>query len=333
MGYLLKIILRKKWQKMDIDYNFTKQIKDIGFSFKKMEKELNNANINLSKIVKKIENMVDYIKEMDGNVKTIILPDIHGRDFWKRTVKKNLYDRYIFLGDYFDPYPNENHSFNDTMKNFMEILEFKKSNPDKVVLLLGNHDLGYFDKRICSCRQYRGPEYEDVINVLTDNIHLFDICCDEIINNKHFVFSHAGILRDWDEEVRRTFKIEKNVEGDKPISCTEYNKLFHDSILNKDVFNNLLNMISYYRGGYDMYGSIVWADIREFANKYYGEKKIENKSSFSDIIQIVGHTQLAENAISINDKVYCLDVRQPFYIDVEGNVRNYITNSIVTYKI
>ena len=37
----------------------------------------------------------------------IIIPDVHGRVFWKEIVK-NSEDKIIFLGDYVDPYPGEN---------------------------------------------------------------------------------------------------------------------------------------------------------------------------------------------------------------------------------
>ena len=39
----------------------------------------------------------------------MVIPDVHGRLFWKEPVLKYLdvVDRIVFLGDYLDPYPNE----------------------------------------------------------------------------------------------------------------------------------------------------------------------------------------------------------------------------------
>ena len=38
----------------------------------------------------------------------LVLPDIHGRKFWKEKCQDiTKYDRVIFLGDYFDPYDFE----------------------------------------------------------------------------------------------------------------------------------------------------------------------------------------------------------------------------------
>ncbi|MDE5880282.1 MAG: hypothetical protein K2H60_01000 [Muribaculaceae bacterium] len=37
----------------------------------------------------------------------IVIPDLHGRTFWKEAVEKYPDADTIFLGDYLDPYPNE----------------------------------------------------------------------------------------------------------------------------------------------------------------------------------------------------------------------------------
>ena len=37
----------------------------------------------------------------------LIIPDIHGRTFWKECIKCREYDEIIFLGDYLDPYSFE----------------------------------------------------------------------------------------------------------------------------------------------------------------------------------------------------------------------------------
>ena len=73
-------------------------------------------------------------------MKALVLPDIHGRTFWKEPSKRvKEYDKVIFLGDYFDPYPFEGNSVEEAIVNFKEIIGFEKENREKVVLLLGNH--------------------------------------------------------------------------------------------------------------------------------------------------------------------------------------------------
>ena len=81
-------------------------------------------------------------------MKILICGDIHGRTFWKDAVEKHEKecDKIIFLGDYLDPYPWEYITRKNAIKNFDEIINYKLNNKDKVVLLLGNHDLPYYDK-------------------------------------------------------------------------------------------------------------------------------------------------------------------------------------------
>lgn len=73
--------------------------------------------------------------------KILILPDIHGRQFWKKAVEEwsNKVNKIIFLGDYLDSYPDEGITRKNAIRNFEEIIDYKINNKDKVVLLLGNH--------------------------------------------------------------------------------------------------------------------------------------------------------------------------------------------------
>ena len=88
------------------------------------------------------------------DIHTLIIGDVHGREFWKEPVKfvlENSEAEIIFLGDYLDPYPYEFDSafeldyqantdyLQTTIDNFKEIIELKKQYPDRITLLLGNH--------------------------------------------------------------------------------------------------------------------------------------------------------------------------------------------------
>ena len=54
----------------------------------------------------------------------LVVPDIHGRIFWKAPVMKDLdtVDRVVFLGDFLDPYKDENQIADDIFQNLMEII-------------------------------------------------------------------------------------------------------------------------------------------------------------------------------------------------------------------
>ena len=64
----------------------------------------------------------------------LILSDIHGRRFWKDAVEKytDKVDKIVAIGDYLDPYQWEGITRNEAIRNFQEIIDFKKENKDKV---------------------------------------------------------------------------------------------------------------------------------------------------------------------------------------------------------
>ena len=73
-------------------------------------------------------------------MKILVLPDIHGRPFWRKPCEDiGVYDEVVFLGDYLDPYDFEHISTEQCITGLLDIVALKKQQPDKVHLLLGNH--------------------------------------------------------------------------------------------------------------------------------------------------------------------------------------------------
>ena len=132
---------------------------------------------------------------MNKDIRTLIIPDVHGREFWREPVKEVLEKtnaRVVFLGDYLDPYPNDfdhNHYKNQAIDVFNEIINLKKENKDRITLLLGNHDLGYrFDLYICDCRtDYHN--YERIRNLFIENKNIFQLADEEYVAGKHYMTS------------------------------------------------------------------------------------------------------------------------------------------------
>lgn len=228
----------------------------------------------------------------------IIIPDVHGRVFWKEAVKdKN--EKVIFLGDYVDPYPGEKLSLTRTIDNLEEIIEYKKSNPSQVILLLGNHDFMYMDSEHnrYSCRH----DFENeprITKILLNSRDQFQMAYTTKIKEKDYVFSHAGILDDWLEEHKDLFGEHKSI----PEYVETINNLYHE--WNLKFIQSLLE-ISSYRGGWSDFGSMIWSDLRE--NRFSGD---------NDVYQIFGHTQLKDQPI-ISENFADLDCRRSFVLNEE----------------
>lgn len=123
-----------------------------------------------------------------------VIGDIHGRVIWKEIVKNTKVTNWIFIGDYFDAY-HQGVSGNKQIVNFKEILELKKANPDKITLLLGNHDYHYIRGIGESYSGYQATYALEIGELVEQAIkdNLIQMCY--LYDN--FFFSHAGLTKTW----------------------------------------------------------------------------------------------------------------------------------------
>lgn len=245
-------------------------------------------------------------------IHTLIIPDVHGRDFWREPVKKVLEDtsaHIVFLGDYTDGYPQEWDIEFDylqhTVDNFKQILDLKKQYPDRITLLIGNHDCGYaIGDDICSSRMDRLHRRE-LEKLFQENKESFQLAYECDIASKHIIFSHAGILKGWADMIW----------GDEA-KDPEFNivERLNNAWLTDDyaILDTLGDYDSWRGWGGYQYGSPVWSDIRSWA-----EVTLEETYGFN----IVGHTQLQRPVVL--GQIADLDCRKAFYLDDQGVLRDY----------
>lgn len=186
----------------------------------------------------------------------LIIPDTHGRKFWRKALEMiDEVDKVIFLGDYLDPYDV---SEEETLEEFKEIVEFKLKYPDKVILLIGNHDYEYIWPTLFSqtCRHCYSIEKEAQELFLKVDLSL-------VYEEDKYLFSHAGVLKGW----------------------LDFTNLTIENLTNNLYDPLVLKMASWLRSGVYRYPSCVWCDVREFKPElpYY---------------QIFGHTQLIKEYIT-----------------------------------
>lgn len=239
----------------------------------------------------------------------LIIPDLHGRSFWKKTIEEYIdkVEKVIILGDYLDPYPWEGITRKEAITNFDEVIAFKSEHKDKVVLLLGNHDFPYIDKRNFYTRsRYDSSNAWHIEGMFHSHISLFQLAHEEYINGKRYLFTHAGLLPQWYDK-------HKDLIGE--LTVDNLNKLY-------DTPQGIraLCEVSRYRGGWDRHGSIVWCDLIEMTEETQRSKEVENLSVNDKLpwdYQVFGHSQQEKHPI-ITKEFACLDCRKAFILTDEG---------------
>lgn len=235
----------------------------------------------------------------------IIIPDIHGRDFWKEAVKGRESEEIVFLGDYIDPYTElEGITSEEAITSLQEIIAFKKAHPANVTLLLGNHDLGYIASALSISRHdYRN--HTRIFCIYDDNFDLFDIAYEKHIKGLRYLFTHAGLLPGWLKQQEDTFgSIEPGMEVETLNRLLHSHSLFH-----------ALDDVSPYRGGFsDEIGSIVWADVVD----HIANERSSSYGTLADTYQIFGHTLMEKPVIT--DTFACIDCRRAFELDENGQL-------------
>ena len=215
----------------------------------------------------------------------LVIGDIHGSKFWKNIVNRHLDEDYIvFVGDYVD---SHNAMSNTKMlKNLLDIIKFKEKYPDKVKLLLGNHDIHYYFLN----SSYRGSGFNfdmmfEFNTIFKNKKHLFQVAF--MYNNT--IVSHAGVTN------RLYQSVESDYKDALDLGWGDGNE--HNNIADK--FNFLFNISSKYlfyigdeRGGLDPFSGIFWAGMKELCEDY-----------LVGYNQVIGHTHLAEKTIKNYDDI------------------------------
>ena len=220
-----------------------------------------------------------------------VIPDVHGRTFWKAAVEAAAPGTpVVFLGDYLDPYPWEGITPGDATQTLCEIIALKKERPEDVVLLLGNHDMGYLDPNINFCRRDHVGSARNR-RILEENLDLFDI----VHEQGRILFSHAGISVPW-------LQRHMNVLGRKPFRPSDLNGMLHDQY-GRNVLYGLLSDCSPFRGGEDQSGSPIWADLDEY---------LSGDGLLPGWFHVFGHTQQEDGPVKVADCGVCVDCRRAF---------------------
>ena len=141
-----------------------------------------------------------------------------------------------------------------------------------------------------------------------DNQSLFQMAYEVRVDGKKYLFSHAGVGRMW-------------VLGHFPnLADKEMTADLMNDLVGYPEFMSALEDVSTIRHGDKPYGSMIWADYHEH---------IKEENFLPGVVQVFAHTQI-EVPFNYDNKVYCLDCRQTFYLDLDrGGIYGFRDNEMV----
>ncbi len=238
---------------------------------------------------------------MGNNGITIIIPDVHQNyRFIEKILNENDpagIDRFLFLGDFFDAKDTFFSTVDALDKTLKLVSEMISCYREKVILILGNHDVVYFFNRDQSGvnlpartelhRYYGIPDRKKMTLVRSLDLSEFWETFQLAHFEQGYLFSHAGVTLDhWSKRL----PVMDNVDN---------LNLLIGSLVNDHDELNVLFRAGFSRGGDLERGGPLWLDWnREFTEEI-------------GIPQIVGHT-VGSNWRKAG-RSYCLDAQQKCY--------------------
>jgi len=228
--------------------------------------------------------------------KFLIIGDLHGNDSWKipleyfrpNEIESNIdkYDFIIFMGDYVDSFDKSNEQIINVL---LDIIKLKQNYPDKVILLLGNHDLQYiFDSNDFRCSGYRTEMKFDLFDIFNTNKKLFQVAFEVMSDDENkYLFTHAGVHKGFYNLYIKKMDDQNTLADSLNVLFPNYKPLYH---------------VSWYRGGYKKEGGIFWADKQE-----------TYKKPLKNYHQIIGHTYNKSGVKHYNN--YSCDRTSTTYVD------------------
>lgn len=211
--------------------------------------------------------------------------DLHGRPIWKRIIaRKDEFDKIIFVADYCDSMDYQENDVlirraytnDEIFQNLLEIIEFKKENPESVELLIGNHDGSYFYFPRFYCQGFRA-DARPALNILfNDNKHLFKVA----YQYKNYLWTHAGVTNRWLAEFKELAT--KIGLWNDSLPLADILNMANETSLQEKLFQKSGKRQAYVQT--DLAGGIMWADRSETME--------DNLDGYH---QICGHTPIGKN--------------------------------------
>lgn len=250
---------------------------------------------------------------MDKNINFI--GDTHGLNIIPLITKllTTENEKVVLIGDYFDSFM---FSIEQQITVFKDLIKLKKLFPNDLTILLGNHDVHYFDNTV-KCSGFNKKIKFQIQEIIINNFNLFNVTYK--IPNKNVLVSHSGITIGLLEKLNVNFFKNKNYR-------------FYSIIQNYNL-SEKINFIWEYEPNHR---NIFYQDVR-LGHKYSGliwcrvKTLLENNPKEIET-QIVGHTH---SKYKFNQNIHfidCLLYGDYLKYNFKSNEFNIINDKSIQFK-
>lgn len=246
-------------------------------------------------------------------MKILAIGDVHGREVLSR-IEPDQYDKIIFLGDYADSHYDDQFPDARILENLKAIIAFKKFHPDKVLLLLGNHDAHYmYHGEVDEGSGFRKSMLADLQKLFIENSAIFEMAC----QFERTLFTHAGVSNAWYREYNAAIQSEFLKISKERLPLQRIVPL-------AEMFNLLRSTEAGRRILFQVSGLRIWPqDLLQSGGIIWADQEKTDYDYLKNYHQVVGHTVVP----SIEKKMDYYDDRSSItYIDTES--REFLELSI-----
>lgn len=216
-------------------------------------------------------------------MRILVVPDLHGRANWHQPVTDFLTaaapaDRVVFLGDYLDSFTVADQPMLD---NFIDVLLLREREPERVILLLGNHCFPYLFHPTFRCSGFR-PQLAPALHILFKTHQtLFQVAWQA----GPYLFTHAGVSDMWLDVNRLAIRL---LLGHA--ACPDNLADTLNQLLASEQGRQLLWQVSGYNGGRDRVDGPLWVRPIHLS-----------RGLLPGLIQVVGHTPQPHILSEVNE--------------------------------
>lgn len=192
------------------------------------------------------------------------------------------HDKVVVTGDYVDHWTRD---AQEMMHNLIDLIQLKKKYPNRIVLILGNHDLPYYflgDFNMYNLTMCTGHNIDAAVTlniIYKDNIGLFQTAYQINDGENKYLWTHAGLSQHWMDTQYQYVKkrMYSDVEDDFPDMADRLNAAFFMRV-------SQLFIVPRSRGGWgSAAGGPFWADKTDTLYR-----------SAENFHQIVGHSKVKD---------------------------------------